>query len=336
MNEGNTEGTRKSRDSVTTGRETSASMEDLKEVCLAIPHVRNLAKHYSVTVPEMTTELKRQGILRHTRTEDVDWSDLEAKYQEAGTMPALARVLGTTEKITYGELVRRGIQQRRPGHVKGQKKSDAWREASAEHWDDPAWREEQRQKWLERLPGMRGTGSTSPLEQLLHEALQEARISFATHQPFFGKYIVDVLITQKPVIVEADGSSHLLRAAREKDARRDADFRENGYEVVRITYREIADDVDGCVQRLIRTAGLTVEDEPTFVISSDAEAKGALSRQRWSDPERRSRHTAALTGAQRSRRHRERQKQMMVQSGLHEPREDVQRPAETTGPGTLF
>jgi very-short-patch-repair endonuclease len=282
-------------------------MDDLKEVCQRIPHVRNLAKHYGVTVPEMTAELKRQGIIRFTRREDVDWSDLEAKYQEAGTMPGLARMLGTTERITYKELVARGIQQRRPGHVKGQKKSEAWREASREHWDNPDWREEQRQKWLERLPGMRGTGSTSPLEESLHDALRRARISFATHQPFFGKYIVDVLITQKLVIVEADGSSHLLKAAREKDARRDADFRQAGYEVVRITYREIADDVDGAVQRLIEQADLAAEDAPVFLISSDAEAKTGLAQQR-----RELNGGQPLPGTLRQQQYRERKRQKMV------------------------
>ena len=220
-------------------------------------------------------------------------------------MPALARMLGTTEKITYGELRRRGIQQRSPGHVKGQKKSDAWREASTVHWEDPAWRAEQRRKWLERLPTMRGTGSTSPLEQLLHDTLRAARISFATHQPFLGRFIVDVFITQKPVIVEADGYSHKIRSAREKDALRDAALRQAGYEVFRITYREIADDPEGCVERLIRDAGLIPEDNPVFVISTDGEARGALSRQRWADPVRAAEHRRKLAEGQRRRRARE-------------------------------
>jgi very-short-patch-repair endonuclease len=307
-------------------------MEDLKEVCRTIPHVRNLAKHYGMSVPEMTAELKRQGIIRFTRHEDVDWSDLDAKYQEAGTMPALARMLGTTEKITYKELRARGVQLRPPGHLKGQKKSQAWRDASAKHWDDPAWREEQRQKWLERMPSMRGTGTTSPLEQLLQDTLKQARISFATHQPLLGRFIVDILITQKPVAVEADGSSHLLKAARQKDAHRDETLAQAGYQVVRITYRDIADDPDACVQRLIREAGLTAEDEPAFVIGSDSEALAELGRQRWDNPQWRAQHTAKLSTGQKRRRARERQKQMVVQSGLHEPREDMQRSAEMTDP----
>src|SRR5215813_2832478 len=111
---GNAEGTSEPEDSVQTARGPSAQFDDLKTVLLTIPHVRNLARHYGITVPEMTAEMKRQRIIRFTRREDADWSDLERKYQEAGTMPALARALGTTERITYKELVARGIQQRRP------------------------------------------------------------------------------------------------------------------------------------------------------------------------------------------------------------------------------
>ena len=354
----NTEGTRKPRDSVETGRGASASMEDLREACRTIPHVRNLAKHYGITVPEMTAELKRQGILRFTRREDVDGSDLDRQYQEAGTMPALARMLGTTERITYRELVNRGIQQRRPGHVKGQKKSEAWREASREHWDDPEWREEQRQKWLERLPGMQAARlGGSPLEKFLHNALRKAGISFSTQQRILNRYLADILITQKPVVIEADGNMHLHAKSRIRDAERDRAMREAGYLVFRFTGKPIANDPDGCIRQVIEQAGLTSDAEPVFDIRNgmtgannprwkggkqewvcavcgetfmswkrgygktpttcSKECQGELIRRLWDDPE-----WAAQT-QQRRRESRER-KQMVVQSGLHEPREDMQ------------
>jgi very-short-patch-repair endonuclease len=263
----NTEGTPKSGDSVETGRGASVSMEDLREVCRTIPHVRNLAKHYGITVPEMTAELKRQAILRFTRREDVDWSDLEAKYQEAGTMPALARMLGTTERITYKELVSRGVQQRRPGHVKGQKKSEAWREASRQHWDDPEWREEQRQKWLERLPGMQAARlGGSPLEKHLHNALRKAGISFSTQQRILNRYLADILITQKPVVIEADGNMHLHAKSRISDAERDTAMRGAGYLVFRFTGKPICNDPDGCIRQVIEQAGLTPDADPVFDI----------------------------------------------------------------------
>ena len=255
------------RDTAETGSAASADMADLREVCRTIPHVRNLAKHYGISVSEMTGEMKRQGIIRFTRREDVDWSDLESKYREAGTMPALARMLGTTEKITYSELVRRGIQQRRPGHVKGQKKSEAWREASRQHWDDPEWREEQRQKWLERLPGMQAARlGGSPLEKLLHRALRKAGISFSTQKRLLDRYLADILVTQKPVVIEADGSMHLHADSRKRGAERDAALREAGYLVFRFGGKLIVNDPDGCIRKVVEEAGLVADTEPVFDI----------------------------------------------------------------------
>jgi very-short-patch-repair endonuclease len=305
---GNAEGTSEPEDSVQTARGPSAQFHDLKTVCKTIPHVRNLAKHYGITVPEMTAEMKRQGIIRFTSREDVDWSDLEAKYQEAGTMPALARMLGTTERITYKELVGRGIQQRRPGHVKGQKKSESWREASAVHWEDPEWRDQQRQKWLERLPSMRGTGSASRPETLLWQELREARISFTSNAPLHDdRYWVDVLIRQKPVVIEADGASHYLKSARAKDAQRDADLRADGYEVVRFDYREIDADPAGCIRQVVERFGLEAEADPQFIERHINETIGERTKVlRATDPEHRAQWLENIRAGQRRRRERER------------------------------
>lgn len=305
---GNAEGTSEPEDSVQTARGPSAHFDDLKTVLLTIPHVRNLARHYGVTVPEMTAEMKRQGIIRFTRREDVDWNDLERKYQEAGTMPALARMLGTTERITYRELVTRGVQQRRPGHVQGQKKSETWRDASRKHWDDPEWREQQRQKWLERLPSMRGTGSASRPEMLLWQELRKARISFTANAPLHDdRYWVDILIHQKPVVIEADGASHYLKSARAKDALRDAGLRADGYEVVRLDYREIDADPESCVQQVISKFGLEPENDPLFIERAISETMGERSRTlRDVDPEHRARWLGNLSAAQKRRRERER------------------------------
>jgi very-short-patch-repair endonuclease len=267
MGEGSTVRASEMRDHVETGPAASADMADLREVCRTIPHVRNLAKHYGISVSEMTAEMKRQGIIRFTRREDVDWGDLESKYRQAGTMPALARMLGTTEKITYNELVARGVQQRRPGHVKGQKKSQAWREASRQHWDDPEWRGEQRQKWLERLPSMQAARlGGSPLEKFLHNALRKAGISFSTQQRILNRYLADILITQKPVVIEADGNMHLHAKSRERDAERDAGMRAAGYLVFRFAGKPITNDPDGCIRQVIEEAGLTPDVEPVFDI----------------------------------------------------------------------
>ena len=67
----------------------------------------------------------------------------------------------------------------------------------------------------------------------LHRALRKAGISFSTQQPLLGRYVADILITQKPVVIEADGNMHLHAKSRERDAQRDADMRAAGYKVYR-------------------------------------------------------------------------------------------------------
>ena len=198
------------------------------------------------------------------RGASADWSHLQEDYERIGNLTRLARFYGVRYYTVRDELVRQGIPIKPRGHVKGQKKSEAWREASRKHWDDPVWREEQRKKWLERLPTMIGPAANSPLEKLLHRALRKEGISFSTQRTLLGRYCVDILITQKPVIIEADGNVHLRQAA--KDAQRDADLRAAGYMVFRFTGRPITTDPDGCIRRVVEDAGLTREAEPVYDI----------------------------------------------------------------------
>jgi len=298
---------------------------------------------------------------------------------------ALKRLYGVRYYTIREEMERQDIPIKPRGHVKGQKKSEAWREASRKHWEDPEWREEQRKKWLERLPGMQAPrNGGSPLETYLHRAFRKAGISFSTQRQLLGCYVCDILITQKPVVVEADGNMHLHAARREKDAQRNADMRAAGYEVYRFPGAEICRDADGCVQRVIDEAGLTPDTEPVFDIRNGLLAE-ANPRWKGGKPEwtcakcgkhfraylrngkvpvtcgrdcqgkwqSETRASVANRGPRKDSRvpaHAERraaeirerwsaedrERQMMVQSGLHEPREDVQRPAEMTGPATLF
>ncbi len=147
------------------------------------------------------------------------------------------------------------------GNQKGKPKSASWRAASEKHWNDPAWRQRQREKWLERLPTINvGPAANSPLERILHRALLKSGISFSTQRRKLGRYVVDILIDQAPVIIEADGNVHILNAT--KDAERDAALRAAGYTVYRFTGRAINDDPDGCIRQVIEGSGLTPDAEP--------------------------------------------------------------------------
>jgi very-short-patch-repair endonuclease len=316
------------------------------------------------------------------REASADWSDLREVYERIGNLNRVARYYHTRNETVRAELVRQGIPIRPRGHVKGQKKSEAWREASRRHWDDPAWREEQRKKWLERLPGMQAPrNGGSPLETYLHRALRKAGISFSTQRQILGRYVCDILVTQKPVVIEADGNMHLHAVQREKDAQRNADMRAVGYEVYRFHGSAICRDADGCIQQVIKVAGLLPDTEPVFDIRNglmaEANPRWKGGKQEWvcknpacgktflawkrgygKDPQCCSREcqvawqkaTRASVTNRRPRRDSleeriaeirarwaaEGEQQMMVQSGLHEPREDVQRSAEMTDPATLF
>lgn len=302
--EGNTEGTRKPRDSVETGREASA-----------------------------------------------DWGNLREDYERLGSATALARHYGVRYYTVRAEMERQGIPIRPRGHVKGQKKSEAWREASRKHWEDPEWREQQRKKWLERLPSMQASrNGGSPLEKYLHRALAKEGISFSTQRELLGRYVVDILVTQKPVVIEADGNMHLHRVQAAKDAERNAAMRAAGYEVYRFHGKLICNDADGCVRQVIEAAGLVADAEPVFDIRNGLMAE-ANPRWKGGKPE----WTCANCGEKfrswprgygkpcitcsracqvewqrktrasvANRRPWGTAKQMVVQSGLHEPREDVQ------------
>lgn len=301
-----------------------------------------------------------------------DWSNLREDYERVGSINRLARLYGVRNTTVRAELVRQGIPLRPRGHVKGQKKSETWREASRKHWEDPAWREEQRKKWLERLPSMQASrNGGSPLEQYLHRALRKAGISFSTQRQILGRYVADILITQKPVVIEADGNMHLHATQRAKDAERDAAMRDAGYEVYRFTGKRICADADGCVRQVIDAAGLLPDTEPVFDIRNglmaEANPRWKGGKPEWTcaecgtvfaawmrngkpritcsrecqtawqartrasvanrGPRRDSRnpeHAARRAAEIRSRWAAESESQMVVQSGLHEPREDVQ------------
>ena len=314
-----------------------------------------------------------------------DWSHLREDYERIGNLNRLARLYGTRNTAVRAELVRQGIPLKPRGHVKGQKKSETWRENSRKHWDDPEWREQQRKQWLERLPGMQAPrNGGSPLETYLHRALRKAGISFSTQRQLLGRYVADILVTQKPVVIEADGNMHLHAKARERDAQRDADMRAAGYGVFRFPGGEICRDADDCIRQVIEAANLTPDAEPVFDIRNGlmAEANprwkggkpewicakcgrtfraylrngkppktcGRACQGQWQSETRASVATRGprkdsrdpVLAAARAAETRARwaaeddESQTMVQSGLHEPREDVQSGPETWSPATLF
>ena len=119
-----------------------------------------------------------------------------------------------------------------------------------------------------------GVLAVSSTEALLNKAFRKLSISFSTQQLLLGDgtrknrgYAVDLLIIQRPVVVEADEPYHQIQhEQRAWDEQRDAEFRAAGYEVFRFTEQEIGVDADACAFYVAEQAGLVPEEEPVFSI----------------------------------------------------------------------
>jgi very-short-patch-repair endonuclease len=68
---------------------------------------------------------------------------------------------------------------------------------------------------------------------------------FRRQQPI-GSYIVDFVIFEKKLVIELDGGQHAME--REKDEKRDAWLKEQGYEVLRFWDNQIFENLDGVLE----------------------------------------------------------------------------------------
>jgi very-short-patch-repair endonuclease/ribosomal protein L37AE/L43A len=118
--------------------------------------------------------------------------------------------------------------------------------------------------WLAKVQAS-GTVNT-PIERRMQDALMAAGIGFRTQRLLLDHYLVDILINQAPIVIEADGMIHTHPLNAAKDVRRDAALTEAGYRVFRFTGSEINTDATACVQRLIDACGLTPDEEPVYDI----------------------------------------------------------------------
>ena len=176
------------------------------------------------------------------------------------TYDHLAAHYGCSVHAIQNAMKRLGVTPRPTGLPEGYEWTDERRMAHRTAVDRPEWRAKNRENLLKRLPTMRGPSANSPLEKLLHAALMKTGISFSTQRVLLGRYCVDILIDQAPVIIEADGALHNFR--KEKDAKRDADLTDAGYRVFRFTGARINRDAVGCVAEVVKAAGLTLDADP--------------------------------------------------------------------------
>lgn len=192
----------------------------------------------------------------------MDWSNLPEDYERLGTQRAVAAEYGCAQQTVSKAMKRLGIQL--PTTTTG--RSFAWtEERRANHKkavNTPQFKASHRASLLNRFDQLRGRSKNSPLEALLHAALNRAGVSYTTQRKKLDKYIVDIELLQAPVIIEADGLLHRLERRQTQDRLRDAELRDMGYHVFRFPGTQINANADACIQSVMQTVGIVPDAAP--------------------------------------------------------------------------
>ena len=96
-------------------------------------------------------------------------------------------------------------------------------------------------------------------ETKLWAELREFRRLYGLHvrkQAPIGPYIADFAIHSIKLVIEIDGEHHFQPAQMARDRKRDAWLGDQGYRVPRFSTGELADAFDGCIEDIMREAGV--------------------------------------------------------------------------------
>ncbi|QXL83534.1 endonuclease domain-containing protein [Comamonas sp. NLF-1-9] len=90
---------------------------------------------------------------------------------------------------------------------------------------------------------------------------EQLGVKFRRQHPL-GSYVADFACLAPRLIVELDGSQHLTQAG--YDARRDAFFRDQGFEVLRFDSNAPLTQLEGVLQRILETLQALPAPIPAF------------------------------------------------------------------------
>jgi very-short-patch-repair endonuclease len=94
---------------------------------------------------------------------------------------------------------------------------------------------------------------------VLWKVLRKAEPHFRRQAPF-GAFVVDFVCHSARLVVEVDGGVHEYEDVMLRDHERAEWLRSRGYRVLRLTNKEVIDDAEGAVMRILREIGV---DTPT-------------------------------------------------------------------------
>ena len=107
-------------------------------------------------------------------------------------------------------------------------------------------------KLLERRKELRN--DCTPQETLLWSKLKNSQTGFKfRRQHSIGGYIVDFYCPSRRLVIEIDGSQHFIKDNQEYDETRTKFFEGLDIKVLRFTNAEINTNLDGVVEKIIKT-----------------------------------------------------------------------------------
>lgn len=80
-----------------------------------------------------------------------------------------------------------------------------------------------------------------------------------------GRYVVDFVCTDKKLVIEVDGSTHMSEAAASRDRSRQKWLENKGYTVLRFWGDEVKNDIKGVIERIRGKCGILPSHNPSLV-----------------------------------------------------------------------
>ncbi|WP_076346909.1 endonuclease domain-containing protein [Alicyclobacillus vulcanalis] len=153
------------------------------------------------------------------RKNNIDWSRVIEDYESTGSIVEVAKMYGCSNGTVHYHLRKMGYKL---PPKKGRKVPEDRRAKLAEINRRPEKREAARRGGIKALKRVQesNTWEPTPIEKKLTDALVARGISHRT-QWTIGRYVVDVLLEEYPVIIEADGLHHRLPSGIKRDRERD-------------------------------------------------------------------------------------------------------------------
>ena len=96
-------------------------------------------------------------------------------------------------------------------------------------------------------------------ERKLWSELRQFKRLYGLHvrrQAPIGRYVVDFTIQSRRLVIEVDGEFHATSTGQRADKRRDTWLQGEGYKVLRVTTGELSENLDGCIETILRELGL--------------------------------------------------------------------------------